>query len=156
MDNWFFKKYEEEEYLPFNSLTDQIKMKFYKGGIFEFFIKFEQQPTETLTKMEDMLLSFTAFFGDVEYTFIKESSKSDRVFVSNTKNEKRILINIMYEGNILTPDENGQFYLEEYLALPGTLEFKVLFEIQAGFCKTFSEKSSFTGLGIDMVTSTEV
>ena len=62
----------------------------------------------------------------------------------------------MYEGNILTPDENGQFYLEEYFALPGSLEFKILFEIQAGFCKTFSEKSSFTGLGIDMVTSTEV
>ena len=156
MSNWFFKKYEEEDYLPFDSITDQIKMKFYKGGVFEFFIKFEHEASAELVKLEDLLLSFTAMFGKIEYKFIKESSKSDRVFVSNTKNEKRILLNVIYEGNTLIPDDNGQFYLEEVLGLPGVVEFKILFEIQSGFCKTFSEKSSFTGLGIDMITSTEV
>ena len=156
MSNWFFKKYEEENYLPFDSITDQIKMKFYKGGVFEFFIKFEHEASAELVQLEDLLLSFTAMFGKIEYKFIKESSKSDRVFVSNTKNEKRILLNVIYEGNTLIPDDNGQFYLEEVLGLPGVVEFKILFEIQSGFCKTFSEKSSFTGLGIDMITSTEV
>ena len=156
MANWFFKKYEEEDYLPFDSITDQIKMKFYKGGIFEFFIKFEYPAAEGLVQLEDLLLSFTAMFGEIEYKFIKESSKSDRVFVSNTKNEKRIFLNVIYEENTLIPDDNGQFFLEEVLGLPGVLEFKVLFEIQEGFCKTFSEKSSFTGLGLDMITSTEV
>lgn len=156
MSNWFFKKYEEEDYLPFDSITDQIKMKFYKGGVFEFFIKFEHEASAELVQLEDLLLSFTAMFGEIEYKFIKESSKSDRVFVSNTKNEKRILLNVIYEGNTLIPDDNGQFYLEEVLGLPGVVEFKILFEIQSGFCKTFSEKSSFTGLGIDMITSTEV
>ena len=156
MSNWFFKKYEEEDYLPFDSITDQIKMKFYKGGVFEFFIKFEHEASAELVQLEDLLLSFTAMFGEIEYKFIKESSKSDRVFVSNTKNEKRILLNVIYDGNTLIPDDNGQFYLEEVLGLPGVVEFKILFEIQSGFCKTFSEKSSFTGLGIDMITSTEV
>lgn len=156
MINFLFKKEESDEYMPLDQVDKQLKMNFFRGVSDQFFIKFEIEPIGTVVTLEDVALSMVAVFGDVEYKFIKESSETNNVFVSNTKNEKRALISIDYKGVTLVPDDNGNFYLEEALALPGSVEVTVNVVVEPGFTKTFSEKSSLTEFAPELTTSTEV
>lgn len=139
--------------------TPETFLKFFTGDntILDISLERDEEQLSNLP-LNDILLNIIADISDSEVSFVNESSLTNRVFIINPDNERRVFLTVIDSlGDEIKPDDDGYFYLKDIWSPDdGNIEFKIKIEIEPNFTSSYVQKSSLKDIYLSLNTSTQV